>query len=93
MNDRLLLSEQRLADGFADHAVAWAREAGAPHTSLALLKQLAKAVCAATVEGHVCLYLDSFISPEKIAETRNHLLLSGVVGTPDDPCRHAFDSG
>lgn len=84
----ITLPAQLLAEGFAAHAVRWARERHAQESALEALSQAAYQVSLATSEGHVCAHLgDLFQSPEEIGEPalRRLLLDSGVVGTPEAP--------
>jgi exodeoxyribonuclease V alpha subunit len=79
------LPEHLLAQGFADHAVAWARECDAPVDSLRLLRRAAYETSLATSEGHVCVMLSEIAYPDNtgLSERRKLMLASGVVGTPD----------
>jgi len=83
--ENTLSPEQLLAQGFADHAVAWARECGAPATALPLLRRAAYEVSLATSEGHVCVMLSEIAhsSNQHVSDRRQLLLASGVVGTPE----------
>ena len=51
--------EQALAEGFARHMVALAKQLGAPDRSLGVLHRAAHAVSSATQAGHACIYLES----------------------------------
>ncbi|RJX30985.1 MAG: exodeoxyribonuclease V subunit alpha [Oxalobacter sp.] len=84
-NDILSIPETFLMDGFADHLVAWAVEAGAPRETLTPLRQLAREICASTSEGHVCMALNEVCTPDALSQTRKLLLSTLVVGTPDAP--------
>ena len=86
-NDNNHSPEQLLAQGFADHAVAWALESGASADALRLLRRAAHEISLATSEGHVCIMLSDIAYPGTLdsAERRQLLLASGVVGTPDAP--------
>ncbi|MEA5097402.1 MAG: exodeoxyribonuclease V subunit alpha [Burkholderiaceae bacterium] len=80
--------EQWLAEGFAEHAVAWAKECGAQPDALPLINRIAREVSLATSEGHVCVMLSDLAqqSPNLDGENMRRLLLSsGVVGTPEAP--------
>ena len=77
--------EADLAQGFAAHAVSWARDAGAPDACLPLLREAATRVSLAVAAGHVCVPLAQLASPQQtIAAWRDALLASGVVGTAAD---------
>jgi len=85
--ENALSPEQLLAQGFADHAVAWARECGAPDYALPLLRRAALEVSLATSDGHVCIMLSeiAYASNQDASDRRQLLLASCVVGTPDAP--------
>ncbi|MBL8422907.1 MAG: exodeoxyribonuclease V subunit alpha [Candidatus Accumulibacter phosphatis] len=71
-----------LAEGFVNHLLQWAEQAGAPRTSLAVLAAAGRQVSLATQSGHVCAQLDSVLglfpdqSPTELVE---HLLASRMV--------------
>lgn len=48
-----------LAEGFAEHAVQWASEAGAPGDCLPVLRMTAFLASNATTQGHVCSHIDA----------------------------------
>jgi exodeoxyribonuclease V alpha subunit len=83
LENDFLLPVQALAEGFARHAEAWAREAGAEQTCLPLVKRAATAVSLATSAGHVCTHLDEIAPGEDTDVLRGRLLDSGIVGTVD----------
>jgi len=76
-----------LAHGFAEHALGWARAAGAPAASLAALREAALRLSFAIAEGHVCVDLaaaaEDATQAMPVAALRVQLLASGVVGRPD----------
>lgn len=79
---------QRLANAFAEHVVAWAKDQDAPQESLGLLRHVTWLASMGTTEGHVCIMLEDLASSyagASIAEMRRLLLASEVVGTSDDP--------
>lgn len=77
---------ERLAAGFAEHVVRWARRSGCDEAHLAALRRCAQAVSLATGNGHVCVFLDELAGPaEDAASLRVCLLDSRVVGTPAHP--------
>ncbi len=82
LDNDFLLPVQALAEGFARHAEAWARQAGAEETNLPLLKRAAAAVSLATAAGHVCTFLDEIAAGDDFDLLRRSLLDSGIVGTP-----------
>ena len=76
-----------LAQGFAEHAVTWARERDAPAPAIAVLKEAAYRTSIATASGHVCVRLHEIEWPQGIdgSTARDRLLETGVVGTPNAP--------
>jgi exodeoxyribonuclease V alpha subunit len=76
-----------LAQGFAERAVAWARERGAPETTLDVLRDAAYRTSAATASGHVCLQIRDVAWPDGLDEAtaRARLRESLVVGTAKTP--------
>ena len=74
---------QWLAHGFAERAVAWARERGAPETAFDVLREAAYRTSAATASGHVCLQTGDVAWAGGLDEAtvRARLLESQVVGT------------
>jgi exodeoxyribonuclease V alpha subunit len=75
---------QLLAQGFADHMVAWAKELNASENSLKLLHRAAVLTSTALSEGHACIFLQEIqrspAEPDE-AEMRGLLISSCVVGT------------
>ena len=91
MNDR---ADQRLADGFARHAAAWAGAQGAVAATVAAVGRAATALSLAVSEGHVCLLLPALAAAARddespirldVAGWRAALMASGIVGTPESP--------
>jgi len=82
-----------LAQGFVEHALGWARAAGAPAESLAALETAALRLALATADGHVCVALDAIGDDEPAERLRDRLLASGVVGRPgaSAPCPLVLD--
>jgi len=79
---------QYLANAFAEHAVAWAKEAGAPDRSLDLLRRTAWLASMGASEGDVCTALADLSSAyggKSMVELHRLLLESNVVGTSDAP--------
>lgn len=75
-----------LAEGFADHAVAWAKRHTADPRTLSLLRRAARLVSLATAQGHVCLPLEVLADiNEPTAPLRERLFASGIVATPETP--------
>jgi exodeoxyribonuclease V alpha subunit len=76
-----------LAEGFADRAVAWTRERGAPQSALDVVRAAAYRTSTATASGHVCLLLHDVEWPGGLdaATIRTRLLESRIVGTADAP--------
>ena len=76
-----------LAQGFAERAVDWARDRGAPAPALAVLAEAAYRTSLATASGNVCLRLREIEWPEDVeaATVRERLFETRVVGTPDAP--------
>lgn len=89
MND-IVPAQFDLADGFAAHALSWARSLGAPAQSLAVLPGVARALSLAASAGHVCLPLTELQDAEDGAQAltaevlRERLLHSGLVATEDE---------
>ncbi len=85
--DRIHNPQQLLAQEFASHVIAWAKESGAPADTLGVLRRVAYETSAATTEGHACLLLTEIADQgiQDLAILRHLLLASGVVGTPDAP--------
>ncbi len=52
-----------LAEGFAEHAGRWARQAGANDEGARLAKAVAGLVCEETLDGHVCAHADALPTP------------------------------
>ncbi|MBN8265315.1 MAG: exodeoxyribonuclease V subunit alpha [Xanthomonadales bacterium] len=82
----ILPAQYDLADGFATHALAWARSLGAPQASLAVLPAVARELSLAASAGHVCLPLAALQlgdgdAPLDAAGLRKRLLQSGLVAT------------
>ncbi len=67
-----------LANGFAEHAAAWAERLGAPSAAQAALRRVARQLALAGSAGHVCMPLDQ-LADDDPAALREHLLASGVV--------------
>lgn len=71
-----------LAEGFASHVVDWAKQAGAPADSLAIVATAARKASLATQDGHVCTPFDDLAaahadhSPDEVLR---HLLASRMV--------------
>ena len=84
-NTQRLSADEQLMQGFAAHVLAWSKQMGAPPASQSLLARLASDLCAATLDGHVCLEVKDLPADDTLADARTRLLLSGVVGTPDAP--------
>ncbi|ATE61539.1 exodeoxyribonuclease V subunit alpha [Thauera sinica] len=88
-----LSAQYDLADGFAAHALAWARSLGAPEESLAVLPAVARALSLAASAGHVCLPLAELEEGEWLGEAGaavgdraalcDRLLGSGLVATEE----------
>ncbi len=75
-----------LAEGFAEHAVGWARELGAPSASLDFLREAAYQVSRATTLGHLCIDLSDLEGARAdTTDARRQLLASQVVGTASAP--------
>lgn len=72
-----------LAEGFAAHVRQWARRQGADEDAASHAGEAARALCLATLDGHVCLSLADL--PGSAAARRATLLASAVVGTPAAP--------
>ncbi len=77
---------ERLAAGFAEHVIRWAKRLQAADGDLELLRRCALATSLATSNGHVCVLLSDLETPEHdVVTLRTTLLNSGVVGTPPHP--------
>jgi exodeoxyribonuclease V alpha subunit len=77
-----------LAQGFADHVVAWARDRNAPEQSLKFLHEAAMQTSLALSEGHVCVFVHQIVRDRAESDTRRLgalLVSSGVIGTPEEP--------
>lgn len=76
-----------LAEGFAERMGAWARRATGDPVLADTLEGIAGRLCAATLEGHVCLALTELAEPgEPLAALRERLLATPLVA-------HAATSG
>lgn len=80
----ILPPQYDLADGFAAHALDWARSLGAPPESLAVLPAVARELSLAASAGHVCLPLAALQAGEgdlarDPQDVRERLLRSGLV--------------
>ncbi len=78
-----MLAQSWLAEGFADHLLAWARRMNAPEASLESLRAAGRAVSLAIGSGHACIELREIATnPDDL---RAALLASTMVGTADRP--------
>jgi len=79
--------EQRLAEGFAQHAERWALSMGAPPEAAAAAGRAAAAASLAVSAGHVCLRLGAWAreTAQPLPPLRAALLASRIVGTPAAP--------
>ncbi len=93
--DRGPAAAQDLAQGFAEHVLAWGRRCGASAEALAALQRAARRLVLATAEGHVCIGLDALADGDEAAERlRAALLASGVVAAAaegDSTCPLVLD--
>src|SRR4051794_39484753 len=76
--------ELLLAQGFARHLVQWSHFRSKPHAAEGrMLYKAAALVSTRTAEGHVCAPIASLADLDSTGSTRDMLLASGVVGTPE----------
>ena len=83
---------ERLAAGFAEHMVRWARRMKAAgngvgtESGLSILRRCARAASLATSNGHVCIPLSELAEQgEDFASLNTSLLSTGVVGSSSRP--------
>ncbi|HNC51846.1 MAG TPA: exodeoxyribonuclease V subunit alpha [Accumulibacter sp.] len=77
-----------LAEGFARHVVDWARQAGAPADSLAIVATAARNASLATQDGHVCTRFDDLAAAHadhSPGEVLRRLLASHMVAVASEP--------
>lgn len=96
--DRAIAPQFDLAQGFAEHVLAWARALGAPAASLAVLPTVARELSLSAAAGHVCMPLAAFdmargdgpqAPPMAVELLREWLLASAVVATATQAGRGA----
>jgi exodeoxyribonuclease V alpha subunit len=75
-----------LAEGFAERMGAWARRSTADPVVAETLAGVAGRLCAATLEGHVCLSLTELADPgAPLAALRERLLATPLVARAESP--------